>query len=98
MLLNYKVEFFKGENIIFEVKAKNLIGRGLFAKEFPKEFSVRGIEDTLEKLDISNVKKDEKKWTQSCSFSIPKVEHARRVMNVPTPYHQIKLAEFIYQK
>ncbi|MFJ7932292.1 RNA-directed DNA polymerase [Peribacillus sp. NPDC096448] len=79
-----------------KVSAKELIGKGYFPKEIPEIFSTDKLSKIMNQIDFTIFNKhDNKKWSKTLNISIPKLAHARRILNVPTPFHQIKLSEYI---
>lgn len=79
------------------VKTEDLVKRGYFPKELIPAFSTEKLAEALPEIEKSDLKSiiNDKKYTSSkcCLYSIPKVKHARRLLGIPNPLHQIILCQ-----
>ena len=71
--------------------AQSLIGSGYFPAEVPSPFTMENYAAILDKLP--NNLDDLGPPSSRCAYhSIPRVQHFRRLLGIPNPLHQLKLA------
>ncbi|WP_396128430.1 reverse transcriptase domain-containing protein [Exiguobacterium mexicanum] len=75
---------------------EKLIAYGYFFKEIPPEFQSEGLAKVLKKINFDSFQKTEKNfWTKPVTYSVPKIDHFRRIKSIPSPFHQIQLVRLI---
>ncbi|MGD6847253.1 RNA-directed DNA polymerase [Rossellomorea aquimaris] len=74
------------------IDALSLIDKGLLPNELIPEFTMNSLSTKIEKIDF---KKSKVKSSKSITYSIPKVSHSRRILNIPNPLHQYRLSKEI---
>ncbi len=83
------------------VKTEDLVRRGYFPTELIPPFSTEKLADALPKIldsDLETTINDKKnsinrRSSKCCLYSIPRVKHARRLLGIPNPLHQIILCQ-----
>lgn len=76
--------------------AHALIKHGYFPRELPPPFSPATYAAVLNKLP-ENLGAIGQKYSKCASHSIPRLQHSRRLLSVPNPLHQFRLAVVVEQ-
>src|ERR1700733_5474295 len=74
--------------------AQSLIGRGYFPAEVPTPFTTESYASNLDKLP-KNLNDVRHKSSRCAYHSIPRLQHFRRLLGIPNPLHQLKLARLV---
>jgi hypothetical protein len=76
--------------------AHALIKHGYFPKEIPPPFSPSTYAAVLDKL-LANLNAIGQKSSKCIMHSIPRLQHSRRLLSIPNPLHQFRLALVVEQ-
>ncbi|HHK5547653.1 TPA: RNA-directed DNA polymerase [Bacillus thuringiensis] len=68
---------------------KNIMEKGYFPAEIIPEFSTKSFADNLDSINFSI---HGNKASKSVKYTIPRVSHSRRNLDIPNPFHQFKLS------
>ncbi|OLO26235.1 hypothetical protein BTA37_28455 [Priestia megaterium] len=69
-----------------------LMEKGYFPSELTAEFTTKPFAENISSINFSQCSKKDSK---TIDYSIPRVTHARRKLDIPNPLHQFKLAQNI---
>ncbi|MDD9786685.1 RNA-directed DNA polymerase [Priestia megaterium] len=70
----------------------SLMEKGYFPSELISEFTTKPFAGNIDSINFSQCNK---KVSKTIDYSIPRVTHARRKLDIPNPLHQYKLAQNI---